>query len=288
MTPEEKAGADRASSAAASPSARQASPSTRVTRVIAVASGKGGVGKSSLTANLAAAFSGSGHAHRRPRRRRLRLLDPDDARDQPAPGRRRQDDRAAGARRPQGDVHRLLPRRQHADHVARADAAPSARAVPLRRPLGRARHARGRHAAGHRRRRHLARSAPSAGGGGGRHDSSPGCATGRGAGGADGAEDEHAPPRRHREHVVPRRLRGRALRLRRRRARSPRRSRRRSSARIPFDPRLGAAPTRASRSSWPTPRREVSQAIMALAEAIAATKREQGIGIVKPLPLVSA
>jgi len=36
------------------------------------------------------------------------------------------------------------------------------------------------------------------------------------------------------------------------------------------------------------PDTEVSQAIVALAQAIASTKREQGVGIVKPLPLVSA
>ncbi len=120
------------------------------TRVLAVASGKGGVGKSSLTVNLAAAFSVAGAAHGRARRRRLRLLDPGHARHPPAPDRGRQDDRPAGPRRPEGHVDRLLPRRQRAGHVARPDAPPRARAVPLRRPLGRARLARRRHAARHR------------------------------------------------------------------------------------------------------------------------------------------
>jgi hypothetical protein len=36
------------------------------------------------------------------------------------------------------------------------------------------------------------------------------------------------------------------------------------------------------------PDAEVSGAIVALAEAIAATKREQGVGIVKSLPLLRA
>jgi hypothetical protein len=36
------------------------------------------------------------------------------------------------------------------------------------------------------------------------------------------------------------------------------------------------------------PDSEVSQAIVRLAETIVATKREQGVGIVKSLPLVSA
>ena len=88
-------------------------------------------------------------AGRRPRRGRLRPLDPAHARRQPAAGRRRHDDRAAGAGRPEADVDRVLPRRQRAGDVARPDAPPRARAVPLRRLLGRARHARRRHAAGH-------------------------------------------------------------------------------------------------------------------------------------------
>ena len=119
----------------------------RSTRVIAIASGKGGVGKSSLTANLAAAFTVARPAHRSRRRRRLRLFDPAPARDLATPGRGRPDDRAPGQERDQADVDRLLPRRQRGCDVARADAPPSARAVPVRRPLGRPRRAARRHAA---------------------------------------------------------------------------------------------------------------------------------------------
>ena len=85
--------------------------------------------------------------HRRPRRRHLRPLDPAHARRHPAAGRRRQDDRPARQGRPEADVDRLLPRRQRARDVAWADAPPGARAVPVRRPLGRARPAARRHAA---------------------------------------------------------------------------------------------------------------------------------------------
>jgi ATP-binding protein involved in chromosome partitioning len=58
--------------------------------------------------------------------------------------------------------------------------------------------------------------------------------------------------------------------------------------RIPFDPRLAALADEGEPIVLAEPGAEVSEAIMNLAEAIAATKREQGVGIVKPLPLVSA
>ena len=57
--------------------------------------------------------------------------------------------------------------------------------------------------------------------------------------------------------------------------------------RIPFDPRLAAYADEGEPIVLVEPEAEVSQAIVGLAEAIAATKREQGVGIVKPLPLVS-
>ena len=59
-------------------------------------------------------------------------------------------------------------------------------------------------------------------------------------------------------------------------------------ARIPFEPRLAALADEGEPIVLAEPDAEVSQAIMGLAEVIAATKREQGVGIVKPLPLVSA
>jgi ATP-binding protein involved in chromosome partitioning len=58
--------------------------------------------------------------------------------------------------------------------------------------------------------------------------------------------------------------------------------------RIPFDPKLAAYADEGEPIVLAEPEAEVSQAIMALAEAIAAKKREQGVGIVKPLPLLSA
>ena len=113
-----------------------ASPAS-LTKVYAVASGKGGVGKSSVTVNLAAALAAAGQ--------KVGLLDadiyghsvPTDARrDRPAdPG--RADDHAAGGARREGDLQRHAQEGQRAAAAARADPAPAAAAVPGRRLLGR-------------------------------------------------------------------------------------------------------------------------------------------------------
>ena len=58
--------------------------------------------------------------------------------------------------------------------------------------------------------------------------------------------------------------------------------------RIPFDPKLAAYADAGEPIVVAEPESEVSTAIVDLAEAIAETKRERGVGIVKPLPLVSA
>src|SRR5919202_2085704 len=56
--------------------------------------------------------------------------------------------------------------------------------------------------------------------------------------------------------------------------------------RIPFDPRLATYADEGEAIVSVEPDAEVSAAILALGESIAATKREQGVGILKSLPLV--
>ena len=58
--------------------------------------------------------------------------------------------------------------------------------------------------------------------------------------------------------------------------------------RIPFDPRLGAYADEGEPIVDAEPDAEVARAIADLAQTIAETRREQGVGIVKSLPLVSA
>jgi len=58
--------------------------------------------------------------------------------------------------------------------------------------------------------------------------------------------------------------------------------------RIPFDPRLAAYADEGEPIVLVDPEAEVSRAITDLARALEGARREQGVGIVKPLPLVSA
>ena len=58
--------------------------------------------------------------------------------------------------------------------------------------------------------------------------------------------------------------------------------------RIPLDPALREAADRGEPLVWERPDAESSLAIVELAEAIAATRREEGLGIAKPLPLAGA
>ena len=146
---------------AACPRAR----SPRVQNVICVGSGKGGVGKSSLTVNLAAALAAEG--------KRVGVLDADVwgysiprmlglGADRPRVNARAQD-HPAGRPRPEGHVDRLLRQGGRGRRVARPDAPQGAHAVPRGRRVGRARLPPDRPAAGHRRRLDDARPAAAAG-----------------------------------------------------------------------------------------------------------------------------
>ena len=161
----------------------------QVKNVICVASGKGGVGKSTMTANLAAALTAEGHPAGRARLRRLRLLDPAHARRQPQARRqRRAQDPAAGvARRRQGDVDRLLRRGERGRRLARPDAPQGDPAVPRGRRLGRARVPAARPAARDRRRLDDARPAAAAGQVPDRHHAAAGGPVGRPPRRRDGA-----------------------------------------------------------------------------------------------------
>ena len=216
-----------------------------------------------------------GPPRRRPRRRHLRPFGPAPARCLAASGRRRPDDRAAGRAGREADVDRLLPRRQRSRHVARPDAPPRARAVPLGRALGRARRPARRHASRHRGRVDLARPAPSPRRGGDRDDSAAARAGSRRARRADGAEDGHARDRRGREHDLRGLRRGRRGRLARA-AGVP------LLGTVPLDARLRESGDRGEPLVWADPDADAARAIVAVAEAIEAAKRT-----FKPLPVLS-
>jgi ATP-binding protein involved in chromosome partitioning len=58
--------------------------------------------------------------------------------------------------------------------------------------------------------------------------------------------------------------------------------------RIPFDPRIGELADEGQTIVEAEPESEAAAAILDLTRALVATKRERGVGIVKPLPLLSA
>ena len=126
------------------------------------------------------------------RRRHLRLLDPPHARRRAGADGHRRD--AAAARGVGRAVHldRLLRARGPGRRVARPDAAQGARAVPHRRLLGRPRLPARRHAARHRRHRHLAQPVPAAWRGVRRDDAAAGGPEGRPAVGGDGRQGQPA------------------------------------------------------------------------------------------------
>ncbi len=177
-----------------------------LTKVFAIASGKGGVGKSSVTVNLALAMAKQGlrvgivdadiYGHSRPGDARRRRPPPD-------PG-RRPDHAGPDAQRRLGDLDRdaeAAPR--PGGRLARPDARPGPRADARGRLLGRPRRTPPRPPAGHRRRRDLARPAP-AGCRGRRGDhAAGGRGRGRRAGRHDGLDDAPAGRRRRREHELP-------------------------------------------------------------------------------------
>ena len=139
-----------------------------LTKVFAIASGKGGVGKSSVTVNLAVAMAAAGL--------RVGLLDADIyGHSVPRmlgvtaghPG--RADDHAAVRARGRRHLQRHAQEGQRAAAAARPDPAPAAAAVPGRRVLGRPGCAADGPAAGHGRCGHF-RCAPGAGQRAGRRD----------------------------------------------------------------------------------------------------------------------
>jgi len=154
-----------------------------------------------------------------------------------------------------------------AGDVARADAAPRARAVPLRRALGELDTLVVDMPAGHRRRLDLARAAFAARRGRDRDDAAAAGPGDRGPRGADGAEDEHAPARRGREHER------RGLRLWRRQELAddlhvP------LLGSIPLDPSLREAATRRAAGDLES-RHTAAVAISEVADAIAETRRSR-------------
>ena len=151
LTDQEKAGLQRT---LGRPGGLPEGALAQVANVVCVGSGKGGVGKSTLTVNLAAALQAEG--------KKVGVLDADVwgysiprmlglGGQRPKVSAEQEDPPARGAR-PEGHLDRLLPQGGRGGRVARPDAPQGAHPVPRGRRLGRARLPADRPAAGHRRR----------------------------------------------------------------------------------------------------------------------------------------
>ena len=203
------------------------------TRVLLIASGKGGVGKSSVTTNLSVALAQRG--------KDVAVIDADVwgfsiprmlGVAAPAGGDRLDARPAHRGRRRALHLDGVLRQGGPAGHLAGSDAPQGARAVPHRRLLGRPRLPPRRPPAGHRRHLPVPRAVPAAGRGLRRHHPAARRPEGGAARRVHGAEGEPRGEGRHREHELVHRRRRQALRaLRRRRRRRAGRGARRAHAR---------------------------------------------------------